>query len=168
MAVSPEAETDVIVEVERVEISKVLPSGLMLSFADNGIEDQLIEFIEDETKQAGNDNWFNFVDLNFKSGSNDIDEKSMKEVENIAAILKEYPNVKVKIGGYTDNTGTAEGNLKLSDERATNVKNALVNLGIGADRLTSEGFGQEHPVASNDTEEGKKQNRRIAVSVREK
>jgi len=168
VAVSPEAETDVIVEVERVEISKVLPSGLMLSFADNGIEDQLIEFIEDETKQAGNDNWFNFVDLNFKSGSNDIDEKSMKEVENIAAILKEYPNVKVKIGGYTDNTGTAEGNLKLSDERATNVKNALVNLGIGADRLTSEGFGQEHPVASNDTEEGKKQNRRIAVSVREK
>lgn len=166
--VSTEADDDVIVTVERVEVSKVLPSGLMLSFADNGIEDQLIEFIEDDTKKAGNDNWFNFVDLNFKTGSNEIDESSMKEVENIAAILKEYPNVKVKIGGYTDNTGTVEGNLKLSDERATNVKNALVNLGIAAERLTSEGFGQEHPVASNGTEEGRTQNRRIAVSVREK
>ncbi|MBX2951226.1 MAG: sodium-translocating pyrophosphatase [Leadbetterella sp.] len=161
-------DDDAIVVVEKVSVSKVLPSGLMLSFTDNGIEDQLIGFIEDDAQKPGNDNWFNFVDLNFKSGSNEIDETSMKEVENIAAILKEYPNVKVKIGGYTDNTGTAEGNLKLSDERATNVKKALVNLGVAADRLTSEGFGQEHPVASNDTEEGKAQNRRIAVSVRAK
>lgn len=168
--VSTEAEADEEAEVivERVSVEKVLPSGLKLTFFDNGIEDQLIEFIEDDAQKAGNDNWFNFVDLNFKSGSNEIDASSMKEVENIAAILTEYPNVKVKIGGYTDNTGSAEGNLKLSDERAANVKNALVNLGIAADRLTSEGFGQEHPVASNDTEEGRAQNRRIAVSVREK
>lgn len=166
--VSTEASDDLVLVVDRISVEKVLPSGLKLSFADNGIEDQLIEFIEDETKKPGNDNWFNFVDLTFKSGSNEIDESSMKEVENIAAILSEYQNVKVKIGGYTDNTGSVEGNLKLSDERATNVKNALIGLGIAADRLTSEGFGQEHPVASNDTEEGKTQNRRIAVSVREK
>ncbi len=163
-----EADMETEVIVERVSVEKVLPSGLKLTFFDNGIEDQLIEFIEDDAQKAGNDNWFNFTDLNFKSGSNEIDASSMKEVENIAAILTEYPNVKVKIGGYTDNTGSAEGNLKLSDERAANVKNALITLGIAADRLDSEGFGQEHPAASNDTEEGRTQNRRIAVSVREK
>jgi K(+)-stimulated pyrophosphate-energized sodium pump len=154
--------------VEVVAIQKLLPGGVNLSFLDNGIEDQLIEFIEDDSKKAGNDNWFNFVDLNFKTGSNELDENSLKEVNNIAEILKAYPKVKIKVGGYTDNTGTAEGNLKLSGERATNVQKALFALGIAEDRVTSEGFGQEHPVASNDTEEGKAQNRRIAVSVREK
>jgi K(+)-stimulated pyrophosphate-energized sodium pump len=154
--------------IETITIEKVLPSGTTLSYMDNGIEDQLIEFIEDENSKAGNDNWFNFVDLNFKSGSNDIDESSMEEVKNIAAILKEYPQVKIKVGGYTDNTGSPEGNLKLSEERATNVKNALIALGISADRLTSEGFGQEHPVADNATEEGRQKNKRIAISVREK
>lgn len=149
-------------------IEKVLPSGLNLSFRDNGIESKLIQFIEDDSKEAGNDNWFEFVDLNFKTGSNEIDEESMKEVDNIADILNAYPNVKIKIGGYTDNTGTPEGNLKLSDERAASVLNALVSKGIDADRLRSEGYGQEHPIASNETEEGRAQNRRIAVSVREK
>lgn len=164
-----EPVTNIIEEVvEKITLEKVLPSGAKLSFLDNGIEDQLIEFIEDETKVAGNDNWFNFVDLNFETGSNKLDATTMKEVENIAAILKEYPNVKIKIGGYTDNTGTPEGNLVLSNERAVNVKNALVSLGIAEDRLSSEGFGQEFPVASNDTEEGRAMNRRIAVSVREK
>lgn len=154
--------------VEVITIEKLLPGGVNLSFLDNGIEDQVIEFIEDDSKIAGNDNWFNFVDLNFKTGSNELDENSLKEVNNIAEILKAYPNVKIKVGGYTDNTGTVDGNLKLSAERATNVQNALYALGIAEDRITSEGFGQEFPAASNDTEEGRKQNRRIAVSVRAK
>ncbi len=149
-------------------ITRELSSGITVNFMEGGIEDQLIRFIEDEQSQAGKDNWFNFVNLNFKSGSAELDETTLVEVKNIAEILKAYPAVHIKIGGYTDNTGDAAANLKLSTDRAAAVKAALVGLGIDAARLESEGYGDQHPVASNDTDEGRTQNRRIAVSVRKK
>jgi len=76
--------------------------------------------------------------------------------------------VKLKIGGYTDNTGSADGNMKLFQNRANTVMGTLVANGIGAGRLSAEGFGSAHPMGCNDTEEGKEQNRRIAVRVTEK
>jgi K(+)-stimulated pyrophosphate-energized sodium pump len=72
------------------------------------------------------------------------------------------------VGGYTDNTGDDAANLKLSSERAASVKAALVGLGIADARLESEGYGETNAIASNDTEEGRATNRRIAVSVRKK
>ena len=86
----------------------------------------------------------------------------------MADVLKAYPNVNVKLGGYTDNTGNANSNLKLSAERAASVKTELVGMGIADSRLDAEGYGQEHAVASNDTEEGRAQNRRIAIRVTKK
>ncbi|RYZ89511.1 MAG: OmpA family protein, partial [Proteobacteria bacterium] len=79
-----------------------------------------------------------------------------------------YPAVNVKLGGYTDNTGNADKNLKLSGDRAQSVKKELAGLGIADSRLEAEGYGQEHPVASNDTEEGRSQNRRISIRVTKK
>ena len=150
-----------------VSINKVLSTGANLNFLEGGIEDQVIKFIESDV-EAGKDNWFNFKALNFASGSNVIDSTSMNEVKNISEILKAFPNVNIKVGGYTDNTGDDAANLKLSSERSAAVKAALVGLGIADTRLESEGYGEQHPVASNDTEEGRSQNRRIAVSVRKK
>jgi K(+)-stimulated pyrophosphate-energized sodium pump len=89
-------------------------------------------------------------------------------MKNIAEVLKAYPKVKLKVGGYTDNTGKKEDNLKLSQERANTVKAGLVGLGVAADRLDAEGYGQEHPVADNATEEGKAKNRRIDIRITEK
>jgi outer membrane protein OmpA-like peptidoglycan-associated protein len=86
----------------------------------------------------------------------------------VAEIMKAYPKVKAKIGGYTDNTGDPDSNLKLSQDRATNVMNELVVLGVASDRLTAEGYGQQHPVADNGTDAGRQQNRRIAFRVTEK
>ncbi len=151
-----------------VSINKVLSTGANLNFLEGGIEDQVIKFIESPDSLAGKDNWFNFKALNFSSGSNVIDSTSMNEVKNISEIMKAYPNVSIKVGGYTDNTGEDAANLKLSSERAAAVKAALVATGIADARLESEGYGEQHPAESNDTEEGRAANRRIAVSVRKK
>lgn len=158
-----------VIEIPVVEsVSKTLTNGTSLNFTKGGIEDQLIGFIEDDSKEAGKENWFNFVDLNFKSGEARIDEKTIGEVENIYEVLKAYPEVDIRIGGYSDNTGGSESNQKLSADRAEAVKVVLVTKGVAGARITTEGYGEEYPVASNDTEEGRAQNRRIAVSVRKK
>ena len=162
------AEAAPIVEAAMpVSINKELSSGVTLNFLEGGIEDQVIKFIESDSV-AGKDNWFNFKALSFASGSNVIDSTSMNEVKNISKIMESFPNVNIKVGGYTDNTGDDAANLKLSSERAAAVKAALVATGISDARLEAEGYGETNAVASNDTEEGRSQNRRIAVSVRKK
>jgi outer membrane protein OmpA-like peptidoglycan-associated protein len=83
-------------------------------------------------------------------------------------ILKAYPTVHLKIGGYTDNVGDPAANFKLSDERAKSVRNEMIKMGVEPSRLLAEGYGEQYPVASNDTEEGRAQNRRIAVRVTKK
>jgi outer membrane protein OmpA-like peptidoglycan-associated protein len=76
--------------------------------------------------------------------------------------------VAIKVGGYTDSTGDAAANRRLSRERARTTMNALVALGVGQQRLEAEGYGEEHPVASNDTDEGRQRNRRIDLRVTHK
>lgn len=147
------------------EIFKTLSTGVSLSFPELSIENELITFIEDKDKPVDKDTWFNFRKLTFGSGSAVIDSTSEKEVDHIAEILKAYPEVSIRIGGYTDNTGSDELNTKLSAERAANVMAALVQRGISPARLESEGYGPLHPVADNSTQEGRDQNRRIAVRV---
>ncbi|MFT4030798.1 MAG: OmpA family protein [Siphonobacter sp.] len=149
-------------------IKKTLSTGVELSFASGSIEDSLIAFIENKNRPVDKQTWFNFRDLNFRTGSNEIDSTSMQEVKNINEIMKAYPEVNLKIGGYTDNTGNAASNLTLSKERAKTVRLTLEKMGIAASRLEDEGYGQEYPIASNDTEEGRAQNRRISVRVTKK
>ena len=161
------SETAIVEATLPVSINKELSTGANLNFLEGGIEDQVINFIESNSV-AGKNNLFNFKALNFESGNNSIDLNSMNEVKNISEILKAYPNVNIKVSGYTDNTGEDAANLKISTERATAVKSALVGLGISDARLEAEGYGETNAVASNDTEEGRSQNRRIAVSVRKK
>jgi outer membrane protein OmpA-like peptidoglycan-associated protein len=82
--------------------------------------------------------------------------------------LKAYPNVHLKLGGYTDNTGNPAANMALSAARAKNVMDALVAKGIDDSRLASEGYGDQYPAGDNSTEEGRQQNRRIALRVTQK
>lgn len=149
-------------------MKKTLSTGVELSFGENSIENDLISFIEDDAKVIDKTTWFNFKNLKFATGSAQLDSTSMMEVTNIAEIMKAFPNVNIKIGGYTDNVGNADSNKKLSADRAVNVLGSLVSKGIDKARLESEGYGQEHPIASNETAEGKAQNRRIAVRVTKK
>lgn len=148
---------------------KKLASGFELKGNNDGIESQLVTFIEDATKPVDKTTWFNFDRLLFETGSAKIDmAKSEDQLNNMVEVLKAFPKVKLKIGGYTDNTGSEAANQKLSAARAEAVVAYLVGKGIDKARLTGEGYGSQHPVASNDTEEGRAQNRRIAVRVTEK
>ncbi len=145
-----------------------LPGGSAVAIAPKGVEAELIAFIEDESRPIDKKVWFEFDRLGFASSSAELTPESQAQVDAIVAILEAYPTVHVKIGGYTDNTGDPEFNLKLSDDRAKSVMQALIDKGIAADRLAAEGYGDQHPVASNDTAEGRALNRRTALSVRQR
>ncbi|UHG92841.1 sodium-translocating pyrophosphatase [Spirosoma oryzicola] len=144
-----------------------LTSGVELNIPENGIENNLLRFISSENP-VDKTTWFDFDRLLFETGKATLKPASQEQLKNISEILKAYPAVNVKLGGYTDNTGNAANNLKLSQDRANSVRVALEKLGIDKDRLEAEGYGQAHPVASNETKEGRAQNRRISIRVTKK
>jgi OmpA-OmpF porin, OOP family len=145
-----------------------LPDGVELNVPQFGIESKLINFLNDSSKPVDTTTWFNFDRLLFDTGQATLQPSSQEQLNNIAAILKAYPNVHVKIGGYTDNTGDSAANQALSEARAKNVMDALVAAGIDPSRLESKGYGDQYPVGDNSTEEGRAQNRRIALLVTQK
>ena len=145
-----------------------IPGGVVLNIPPDGIESRLVAFIEDKNKVPDKTTWFSFDRLHFETGSARIQPESQEQIDNIAKILKAYPQVNIKIGGYTDNVGQPASNLKLSQSRAEAVRNAIQQQGIDASRLAAEGYGEQHPVADNATEEGRAQNRRIDVLVTKK
>jgi len=145
-----------------------LPNGVELNIPKLGIENKLIDFIEDSSKAADKETWFDFDRLLFATGSATLEPSSQEQLQNVANILKAYPKVHVRIGGYTDSTGDAAMNLKLSSDRATSVMNELAKLGVDPARMDAKGYGVEHPVADNATEEGRAKNRRISLRVTQK
>lgn len=145
-----------------------LPDGVELNIPQFGIENKVIVFLNDSSKPVDTTTWFNFDRLLFDTGKATLQPSSQEQLNNIAAVLKAYPNVHIKIGGYTDNTGDAAANQALSDARAKNVMDSLVAAGIDPSRLESKGYGDQYPVGDNDTDEGRAQNRRIALLVTQK
>jgi K(+)-stimulated pyrophosphate-energized sodium pump len=111
-------------------------------------------------------NWYTIENLYFETGSSDLKANSEVQLLNLVEILTAYPDLKIKLGGYTDNSGNDESNQKLSNLRAQTAKLKLLELGIAADRVEAEGYGSQHPVcAANDTDGCKAKNRRIDVRV---
>ena len=110
--------------------------------------------------------WFTIENLHFQSGSSDLKPGSETQLANLAEILNAYPNVRVKVGGYTDDTGNPDSNMKLSNLRAQTAKLKLLEMGISGDRVEAEGYGPLFLVCeANDTDECKAQNRRIDVRL---
>jgi outer membrane protein OmpA-like peptidoglycan-associated protein len=97
----------------------------------------------------------------FNTGKADITPESAEKIEKAYNTLAGNPAIEVEIRGYTDNVGKPASNVKLSAARAKAVREYLIKKGIDGKRITSKGFGQEHPIAPNTTPEGKQQNRRI-------
>lgn len=94
-----------------------------------------------------------------------IRKESYDALDAIVDIMKEYPEAAFHIAGHTDSSGSAEFNEKLSGERAASVRSYLVSHGIAADQITSKGYGEEYPIATNKTAAGKQQNRRVEVTL---
>jgi OOP family OmpA-OmpF porin len=102
----------------------------------------------------------------FDTNKADIKKNSFKEVDTLAAVLKQYPEINVVIEGHTDSVGSDAYNKKLSQSRADAVKKYMVDkAGIDAKRIKAVGFGEEKPVADNATKEGKAKNRRVEAAV---
>jgi len=101
--------------------------------------------------------------INFDFGKSIIRDESKPVIEQIVQMMKSNPELKVGVEGHTDNVGSPVSNKTLSEARAKSVVASIVSQGISADRLSPAGFGQDKPIADNNTEEGRARNRRVEL-----
>jgi len=104
-------------------------------------------------------------DVLYKSGSAILDPQSFKSLDKLVLIMERKPVLEIEVIGHTDNVGDAEANQLLSEKRAASVKAYLIKKGIKAERVKSSGKGPSEPVADNDSEKGRKLNRRTEIKI---
>jgi OmpA-OmpF porin, OOP family len=148
--------------VSRATIRLALPNGQSLTVARGSAAYQLASFLggNDETPAR-----FTLSPMNFEFGSTQLTPASMATLDEVAAILRAYPTATIRVESYTDNVGTAAANLELSRDRSETVKGLLGGKGIDPTRVSTAGLGQQDPVASNQTDSGRAQNRRTEIVV---
>lgn len=101
----------------------------------------------------------------FKVGSAELNQSSSNNLNELASVLKRYPRTSIDLNGHTDNTGTKAINQKLSLDRALSVKSYLEEQGVKGRRMLTDGLADARPVASNNTDEGRRQNRRVEFVI---
>ncbi|MBP6430879.1 MAG: DUF937 domain-containing protein [Ferruginibacter sp.] len=146
-----------------------LPGGVKLAgVATNGFENTLVNFIKTGTIDTVNKaaNWFDLHNVQFISGKTEYTGTAAAQVKNAGAILKAYPNVKIKIGGYTDASGDAAKNKALSQSRASKVKADIIAAGAKADQIVEAvGYGSEFAKAATTDKVGMARDRKVACKV---
>jgi outer membrane protein OmpA-like peptidoglycan-associated protein len=150
-----------------------LPSGgAITNVGASSTESYLFRFLSDPQVQVDTVDltrgWYNFDRVYFEAGKATLTPESVSQLRNIATLLRAYPNVRIKLGGYTDDTGTYKVNKALSEARARTAWASLVEMGVSPSRLDARGYGPNYSIASNATEEGRAQNRRLSVKVLQK
>ena len=104
-------------------------------------------------------------DFLFSVNSSTLLPGAFDELDRVANVLNQYPQSTMRISGHTDSTGSDDHNQKLSELRAQSVKNALKGMGVDPARMTIIGYGESKPIASNATEAGRLQNRRVEIRI---
>jgi len=130
-----------------VEEKKVEPAKVTLLDSEKAVLSQALEGVK------------------FKTNSNELLPDSYPKLDAVAEIMKNHSDYKLTIDGYTDNRGDSKHNHELSFKRAEAAKARLIVDGISADRITTHGYGEEKPIATNDTPEGRAKNRRVEFLV---
>lgn len=102
-------------------------------------------------------------DVLFDTDRSELKSGGVRNIERLGSFLKEYPQRKAMIEGYTDSVGSDSHNQALSSRRADAVRTALVGLGVGSTQLLAQGYGEMHPVAGNDSAAGRQMNRRVEI-----
>jgi outer membrane protein OmpA-like peptidoglycan-associated protein len=103
--------------------------------------------------------------ITFRTGSADLNSQFFKVLDGVAQVAKKYDKTIIEVAGHTDNVGGAAYNMQLSQRRAESVARYLTSRGVSAQRLMTAGGGEEHPIASNATEQGRAANRRVEVTL---
>ncbi|UTV29622.1 OmpA family protein [Photobacterium atrarenae] len=148
---TPAPEPEPIVREESAPIAPVMPVE-----TEEVVEPEIVtKTYETQTLGTGS----------FALNSTELTQESAAKLDKLVAFLNEYPQAKVEVVGYTDASGAASYNQKISEKRAGSVAEALINKGIKATRIEARGEGENNPIASNETREGRQQNRRVEITV---
>ncbi len=118
-----------------------------------------------ETRDTARGLIVSMPDVLFDTGKADLKPSARERLAKVSGILIAYPDIKVEIDGYTDSTGTASLNQQLSEDRAAAVRDYITRAGVPSTSVSTHGYGQENPVASNDNAAGRQQNRRVELVV---
>jgi outer membrane protein OmpA-like peptidoglycan-associated protein len=124
------------------------------------LENQLTEL---NAKKTGRGMVITLGDVLFDTGRAELKPGGVSNVQKLSAFLRQYPQRKVMIEGFTDNVGSDSLNQQLSERRAESVRTALLNMGIGSDRISTRGYGKAYPVAGNDSAGSRQLNRRVEI-----
>jgi outer membrane protein OmpA-like peptidoglycan-associated protein len=103
--------------------------------------------------------------ISFATGQATLSESARRSIDKLAEFMRRHPNQKVVVEGFTDNVGSEDFNLELSQRRADAVRDRLAANGVSPHRVITEGYGEHYFVASNDTDEGRRQNRRVEIVI---
>ena len=107
------------------------------------------------------------LNVQFDSDKAVVKEKYHGDIKRVADFMKDFPDTTAEIGGHTDSTASDAHNQKLSEERANSVRQYIIEkFGIDGSRITAKGYGEDKPIASNNTEEGKQKNRRVEAVIK--
>ncbi|MFV0304226.1 MAG: OmpA family protein [Moheibacter sp.] len=153
-------------------IDLALPGGSSITVGENSSENKLFTMLNDANFTISDDKTQGWVTLDrvyFATGKSELTTNSEAQVANLTTLLAAFPTASVKVGGYTDSTGDAAVNKRVSTERAKSIADKLIAGGVDASRIESEGYGAEHFVCpANDTDECKAQNRRVDIRITKK
>ncbi len=132
--------------------------------SNNNIEEQKQQESEFD-KQFEVGKTLNLHNIQFQKGTSKLLNEAYSDLEKLLSILKKYPNMKISLGGHTDNVGLHTVNLRLSGERVRTVQNYLVSKGIARSRIQTRAYGGNYPIANNADEETRKLNRRVEITI---
>lgn len=106
-----------------------------------------------------------FENIELETGKNELDNEALDQLVSLSTALKDHPEVKIQIIGYTDNVGTDQANLILSKKRALHVAEILIGYGVDRNQLIVKNYGESNPIGDNSTEKGRKMNRRVEIRL---